>query len=126
MAIIAFAAAAAHAAEPDYYAELAAHQAVLDKEPANRPALRGKILVLSRMGAPQLALELADRHPGVLEPGEREDIAADRTAHRIRWGAIAADTGRGPARFAGIDIALADSGAAGTRALDPAAALTRV
>jgi biofilm PGA synthesis protein PgaA len=117
-------AGAAHAAPPDYFADLAAYQAVLAREPANRDALRGKILTLARLGAPQLAIELADRNPGLLTPAEHDAITADRVAHGIRWGAMAADSGRGPARFATLDLALAGSEAAGARALDPSAALT--
>ena len=124
IAVIALAAGSAAAADSEHFAALAAYQAILAKDPANRDALRGKIQTLARLGAPQLALELADRNPGVLTPPERDAIAADRTAHRIRWGAIAADTGRGPPRFAGIDLALADSEAAARRALDPAAELS--
>jgi biofilm PGA synthesis protein PgaA len=111
-------------ARRDYFGALAAYQTILSQEPTHRAALRGKIQTLARLGTPQLAIELADRNPGVLAPDERAAIAADRTAHQIRWGAIAADNGRGPTRFAGIDAALADSEAAGTRALDPAAELT--
>ena len=87
------------------------------QESAHRGTLRGKIQTLTRLGAPQLAIELANHNPGVLAPYKRDAIAADRTAHQIRWGSIAADTGRGPTRFA-------DSELAGTRALDPAAELT--
>ena len=111
-------------ARRDYFGALAAYQTILAQEPTHRAALRGKIQTLARLGTPQLAIELADRSPGVLAPNERDAIAADRTAHQIRWGAIAADTGRGPTRFATIDGALADSEAAGKRALDPAAELT--
>jgi biofilm PGA synthesis protein PgaA len=113
-------------AKRDYFGALAAYQAILALKPDHRDALRGKIQALARLGTPQLAIELADRHPGVLTPGERAAIAADRTAHQIRWGAIAADTGRGPARFASVDKALADSELAGARALDPVAELTPV
>ena len=111
-------------ARRDYFGALAAYQTILALEPAHRGALRGKIQTLARLGAPQLAIELADRNPGVLASEDRAAIAADRTAHQIRWGAIAADTGKGPARFAALDRALADSDAAGQRALDPAAELT--
>jgi biofilm PGA synthesis protein PgaA len=111
-------------ARRDYFGALAAYQTILAQEPTHRGALRGKIQTLARLGTPQLAIELADRNPGVLAPNERDAIAADRTAHQIRWGAIAAGTGRGPTRFAGIDRALAESDAAGKRALDPAAELT--
>jgi biofilm PGA synthesis protein PgaA len=116
---------AAQAAEPaDSFKALASYQAILDKNPADRAALLGKVLTLARLGAPQLALEIADRHPGLLSGAERDAISADRTAHQIRWGAIAADSGRGPARFEEIDRALADSEAAGARALDRGTELT--
>jgi biofilm PGA synthesis protein PgaA len=111
-------------ARRDFFGALAAYQTILALEPAHRGALRGKIYTLARLGTPQLAIELADGNPGVLASAERAAIAADRTAHRIRWGAIAADTGRGTARFAELDRAIAESDAAGARALDPAAALT--
>ncbi len=111
-------------ARHEYFAALAAYQSLLARQPADRAALRGKISTLARLGAPQLAIDLADRNPGVMTPGEREAIAADVTAHQIRWGAIAADTGRGTARFAIIDRALEASALAGTRALDPLASLS--
>ena len=124
LALLAFAAGPAAATEAEDYAALASHESVLAREPSDPAALIGKIRLLTRLGAPQLALEFADRHPGVLPAAERDAIAADRTAHRIRWGAMAADTGRGPQRFAGIDLALADSESAGARALDRSAALS--
>jgi biofilm PGA synthesis protein PgaA len=108
-------------AKRDYFGALAAYQAILAQDATHRAALRGKIQTLVRLGTPQLAIELADRNPGLLAPDERAAIAADVTAHQIRWGSIAADAGRGPGRFAGLDRALADSDAAATRALDPAA-----
>jgi len=110
----------------DAFDELARWQVVLEREPANRDALRGRVFALAKLGAPQLALELADRNPGLLSADEREAMAADRTAHRIRWGTIAADTGRGPERFAALDRALAESDAVGLRALDPTVTLSRV
>ena len=120
------AAADAAIAARDYFAALAQYQSILVQQPAHHAALRGKMRILTRLGAPQLALELADRHPGVLDPGERAAIAADHTAQKIRAGAIAADSGRGVARFAGIDGALVDSEAAGARALAPGLELTPV
>jgi biofilm PGA synthesis protein PgaA len=109
----------------EYFIALVAYQRILVREPANRPAMRGKILTLARIGAPHLAGELADRNPGVLSTNERELIAADRTAHEIRWGAIAAsDVTLGADRFAMTDRALAQSDAAARRALDPKAELT--
>jgi biofilm PGA synthesis protein PgaA len=111
-------------AKRDDFAALTAYQTILAQQPTDRRALRGKILTLARLGAPQLAIELADRHPGIITPAERDAIAADRTAHQIRWGTIDANSGRGSARFAGIDRALADSERAAQRALDPSVTLT--
>ncbi len=111
-------------AKRDYFGALAIYQSILARDPGQQAALRGKIRTLDLLGTPQLAVELADRNPGALPPAERDAIAADRTAHQVRWGAIAADTGIGPPRFASIDRALADSDAAGARVLDPAASLT--
>jgi biofilm PGA synthesis protein PgaA len=113
-------------ARRDYYGALAAFQSLLAQDSTHRAAVRGKIQTLARLGTPQLAIELADRNPGALSGVERDVIAADRTARQIRWGIIAADTGRGPARFAGLDIALADSAAAGARAMDTAAVLNAI
>lgn len=108
----------------DPFTALAAYDEILALQPANRAALRGKIRTLAGIGAPQVAITLADRSPGALSLEERDALAVDLTAQRIRWGMIAADTGRGPQRFTGIDRALADSEAAGVRALDPATELT--
>src|SRR5688572_15336359 len=124
MAALAFAAQAADPPGAILFKDLTTYQANLDKNPSDRAALRGKVLTLARLGAPQLALELADRNPGLLSPAERAAVAADRTAHQIRWGAITADSGRGAARFADTDLALADSEAAGARALDRTAELS--
>jgi biofilm PGA synthesis protein PgaA len=110
----------------DDFSALAEYQAILAREPGNREALRGRILTLARLGAPRLALELADRNAGILTPQERAALAADRTAHDIRWGIIAADVGRGPARFEEIDRALAESDAAAARALDPSHRLSAI
>lgn len=118
------AAAEIAAAKRDDFGALAAYQAILAREPGNSAALRGRIFALSRIGAPQLAIELADRNPGIVTSEERAALAADRTAHTIRWGAVAADAGRGTARFEILDRALAESDAAGGRALDAGAGLS--
>ena len=111
-------------AKPDHIGALAAWQAILARDPANRTALRGRIQALDHLGAPQLAATLADRYPGLLSRDERDAVSANRTAHQIRWGTVAADTGRGASRFADIDLALADSDAAGNRAMDIGTSLT--
>jgi biofilm PGA synthesis protein PgaA len=112
------------AARRDYFGVLAAYQAALVLKPTDRKALRGKVLTLAYLNAPQLAIEIAERHPGLITADEKQTIAADRTARLIRWGEIAADAGRGAGRFAALDRALADSEAAAARALTPDTELT--
>lgn len=112
------------AARRDYFGALAAYQAALVLKPTDRKALRGKVLTLAYLNAPHLAIEIAERHPGLISTDERMTIDADRTARLIRWGEISADSGRGPRRFAALDRALADSEAAAARALTPSAELT--
>lgn len=114
------------AARRDYFGALAAYQAALVLKPTDRKALRGKILTLAYLNAPQLAIEIAERHPGLITPDERLTIGADRIARLIRWGEIAADAGRGPGRFAALDRALAESEAAAVRALTPGTELTAI
>mgnify|MGYP000066256882 CR=1 FL=1 len=111
-------------ARRDDFGALAAWQAILARDPTHRAALRGRTQTLARLGAPGLAADLADRHPGLLDASERAALAASSTASQIRWGMIAADTERGPARFATLDRALADSEVAGQRALAPAETLS--
>jgi biofilm PGA synthesis protein PgaA len=113
-------------ARRDYFDALGAYQTILNDTPAQPAALRGKAQTLSRLGAPQLALEVGDSQPGLFSAPERNALLADGTAHRIRWGSAMADQGHGPERFAGLDRALAESDAVGQRALSPDAPLTAV
>ena len=113
-------------ARREYFDALEAWQAILAADPAHRRALRGKVFLLKVMGASALAIELAERHPGLIDAKEREALAADTTASRIRWGAIDAGSVRGAERFAMLDRALAESEAAAARAMDPAAPLTAI
>jgi biofilm PGA synthesis protein PgaA len=110
-------AARAYVAESrrDDFATLAIYERMLARDPANRTALRGRIFAAARIGAAHLAVELAARHPDLVRPDELEALRADRTAARIRWGAIASAQGAGPSRFAEIDAALADSDALAQR-----------
>ena len=110
--------------KPDGFATLAADQTILAREPGNRAALRDKIMTLARLGAAGLATDMSERHPGLLDQKERDSLAADGIASRIRWGGIAANAGRGTARFATLDQALMESEAAGARALDPTLTLS--
>ena len=63
---------------------LAAYDAVLDRDPGHRAALRGKALVLRSMLLPTQALALATAHPGILTEVEIERLEADEAAIRLR------------------------------------------
>lgn len=113
-------------ARRDYFSALVTYQAALAANPTDRKALRGKLLTLAYLSAPQLAIEIAERHPGLITSDEGLTLGADRTARLIRWGEIAADTGRGTERFAALDRALVDSEVAATRAMTPGTELTGI
>ncbi len=110
----------------DFFAALALYERVLARDPANRAAQRGRIFAAARIGDASRALELAERDPALLGPDELAALRADRTAARIRWGAIAAAQGSGPARFAALDAALAESDALAERWRAHGGALDRV
>jgi biofilm PGA synthesis protein PgaA len=100
--------AQAYAAETrgDYFDALALYQSALERDPANREAQRGGILMAARVHASVRALELAAVNPEILRADERAALEADATAARIRWGAIHAARNPGPERFAETDAAL--------------------
>jgi biofilm PGA synthesis protein PgaA len=101
----------------DYFSALALYLRLLDLDPTNRAALRGRILMAARVHAPAVAYELALATPQVLRPGELEALHAQVTAAGIRWGAIRVGRERGAARFAETDAALRASDALAERAL---------
>lgn len=63
---------------------LAAYNTILEAEPGQTGALRGKALVLRAMLLPTQALALAAEHPGVLSAAEIERLRADEAAIRLR------------------------------------------
>lgn len=71
-----------------YFQALAAYERVLEADPENRDALRGRILITARLGAPHLAADMAARSPGLLSAAELDAIQRDRTAIAIRWGRL--------------------------------------
>jgi biofilm PGA synthesis protein PgaA len=110
----------------DDHAALALYERTLARDPANHAALRGRIFAAARIGAASRAVELAEAVPGLVSPAELAALRADRTAARIRWGAIAAAQGTGPARFAALEAALAESDALAERFSVHAGALDRL
>lgn len=63
---------------------LSAYGRLLDVDPDNRNALRGKALVLRSMLLPTQALELAEQHPGILTESEIARLRVDELAVRVR------------------------------------------
>jgi biofilm PGA synthesis protein PgaA len=93
-------------AQRDEVRALNAYERILALDPQNTEALRNRIFVLARLGAPHRALELAQQTPGLLTQAEFVQLATDRAAAEVRWGA-AADS-NAPDRFANTDAALAE------------------
>ncbi len=76
-----------HESQENYVAALRVYQHILNIYPKDKEALRGKILVLNRMGAAHLANSLIDNPKDL----NNEDIARIKTsmsAHQIRWSGI--------------------------------------
>lgn len=95
----------------DFFGALAAYQRLRSLAPENLVARRGEIRLLDRIGAPHLALERADRDPGVLTPEERDALRLRELAITTRWGEIESERLQGEARFQDTDSALARSAA---------------
>jgi len=84
---------------------LRAYDAVLDSEPGQTEALRGKALVLRSMLLPTQALELAAEYPGILSDEEIERLESDQAAIRLRL--LARTPYPAPAIYEGRDSSLA-------------------
>jgi len=83
---------------------LAHYQRILDIEPDNADALRGKALVLRTALLPREALALASQKPGILSDDEIVQLEADVASLQIRYGTQTSyPTSR---RFEGTDRAL--------------------
>ena len=74
--------------QKNYFQALATYERVLASDPENRTAMRGRILITARLGAPHLAADMAARTPGMLTAEELDAIQRDRTAMAIRWGRL--------------------------------------
>ncbi len=74
-------------------------------DPASRDARHDRILAIERMGAPQVAHELADANPGLLTPAEYRRIEASEAAALVRWGVL--DPPSEAELFAATDRAIA-------------------
>jgi biofilm PGA synthesis protein PgaA len=65
--------------------EIDTYDDILEFEPQNVAALRGKILAMQRLFLPQQALELAEKHPGILTDDEIGQLHTDWGAVQVRW-----------------------------------------
>jgi biofilm PGA synthesis protein PgaA len=72
-------------------------------------ARRERIFAIDAMGAPQRALELADREPALLAAAERRHLEGNVAAALVRWGIL--EPSSEATRFAATDRALAMLGA---------------
>lgn len=72
----------------DWFSALAAYEHILKLDAAHRGARRGRIMVTSQMGAPHLALSMAEAADGVITDSEMDRLLADRAAVTTRWGAL--------------------------------------
>jgi len=89
----------------DYFAALQTYQRILDHDPTERSARTRRILLLDRLGASHLAVELAGQNPKLLTAAEWQRIRNEQAAHTIRWGNL--PTPDATSRFAQTDRALA-------------------
>ncbi len=76
----------------------------LKLDPLNREAVHDRILAISAMGAPQVALRQADEHPGVVTAAEIRRIDGDAAAALVRWGVLESPSEE--LRFAATDRAI--------------------
>ncbi len=81
-------AACVYAAERvgDHLTALDLHQRVLEIDPVDPDALRGRIRALRLLGASHLALYYAERTPGLLQKADLQRLHNDAAAHQVRWG----------------------------------------
>ncbi len=88
-----------------YLQAITRYEEILETDPDHPGALRAKALALRSLLLPDLALELAARHEGILTDEELAHLQADRAALAVRMGVQTHyQSGR---RYAGIDRALA-------------------
>ncbi len=91
------------------------YQRVQQMEPERAEAIAGQARIASRLGAPRVAVELANRHPKAIDAKQLASLIGDQVALSIRAGAAMADAEPRATRFAMLDGALAESDALATR-----------
>jgi biofilm PGA synthesis protein PgaA len=76
----------------DHLTALDLHQRLLELDPADPGALRGRIRALRLLGASHQALHYAEKTPGLLQEAELLRLHNDAAAHQVRWGSYAPET----------------------------------
>ncbi len=99
-----FTKAYAHEAGGEKLQALWIYEKILRRYPGKKEALRLKILALSSLGAPGLALSMAMQHPGLLTDRGMERIQGDWAAIKVKWGKLS--TPPGMERFSETDEAI--------------------
>lgn len=66
------------------------YEEILRSNPGRKDARRLRILAISSLGAPGLALSLADKHPDLLNDGDLRRIQGDWAAAKVKWGELPA------------------------------------
>jgi len=95
----------AEEADGDYFAALQTCNQILARDPDNHPARARRILLLDRLGASHLAVELARKDPDLLSPEEWQRILSNQGAFAVRWGSLPPESEE--SRFAQTDHSLA-------------------
>lgn len=72
----------------DWFAALAAYEHILTLDSTHRAARVGRIMVTSHMGAPHLALSMAQAAGDILNDAEMDRLLTDRAAVTVRWGEL--------------------------------------
>jgi biofilm PGA synthesis protein PgaA len=83
---------------------LEAYHQVRELDPASMTADLGRINMLSALGAPHKAMEIAEARPDLLKREETLRLQGDRAAAHVRWSD--ADADRAGERFRNVDIGL--------------------
>ena len=89
----------------NYFAQITVYQRLLENDPNNQDAKQGLVLATSRMGSPELALDMLEKDPSIqLTPAMLEQILGDRAARRVIWGRLDQETTE--ARFVETDLSI--------------------
>ena len=91
-----FAKAYVYESMSDNFRAIGIYDEILAQDPSSTQAMRGRIMNISKLGAPRLAMTLANKNPGVLSAEDWADITTDEAAMLVRWGRLEADNTKSP------------------------------